>query len=363
MAMQYNRIFNFSAGPSMLPVPVLERCRDEMLNYRGSGMSVMEMSHRSKPFIAISKRAETLLREVMEIPENYKVLFMQGGASLQFAALPINLRCNGAADYVRSGNFSTIASKEAAKFIKVNIAGSSEATAFDHTPLQEELTLDPQADYVHICMNNTIYGTKFPYIPKTGKVPLVADISSCILSEPIDVSRFGVLYAGVQKNLAPAGMAIVIIRDDLLHEPAAETPLMLNYKLMADKDSMYNTPNCWSIYVTMLVLEYLQSIGGVDEMARRNKKKADLLYGFLDESAFYIAGARPDCRSMMNVIFRTDSPDLDAKFVAGAAERGLLTLKGHRVLGGMRASIYNNMPYEGVELLVDYMRAFEKENG
>ena len=245
----------------------------------------------------------------------------------------------------------------------MNIAGSSEATAFDHTPLQEELTLDPQADYVHICMNNTIYGTKFPYIPKTGKVPLVADISSCILSEPIDVSKFGVLYAGVQKNLAPAGMAIVIIRDDLLHEPAAETPLMLNYKLMADKDSMYNTPNCWSIYVTMLVLEYLQSIGGVDEMARRNKKKADLLYGFLDESAFYIAGARPDCRSMMNVIFRTDSPDLDAKFVAGAAERGLLTLKGHRVLGGMRASIYNNMPYEGVELLVDYMRAFEKENG
>ena len=360
---QYDRVYNFSAGPSMLPVPVLERCRDEMLNYNGTGMSVMEMSHRSKPFIAISKRAETLLREVMEIPENYKVLFMQGGASLQFAALPINLRCNGAADYVRSGNFSTIASKEAAKFIKVNIAGSSEATAFDHTPLQEELTLDPQADYVHICMNNTIYGTKFPYIPKTGKVPLVADISSCILSEPIDVSRFGVLYAGVQKNLAPAGMAIVIIRDDLLHEPAAETPLMLNYKLMADKDSMYNTPNCWSIYVTMLVLEYLQSIGGVDEMARRNKKKADLLYGFLDESAFYIAGARPDCRSMMNVIFRTDSPDLDAKFVAGAAERGLLTLKGHRVLGGLRASIYNNMPYEGVELLVDYMRAFEKENG
>lgn len=360
---QYGRVYNFSAGPSMLPVPVLERCRDEMLNYNGTGMSVMEMSHRSKPFIAISKRAETLLREVMGIPENYKVLFVQGGASLQFAALPINLRCNGAADYVRSGNFSTIASKEAAKFIKVNIAGSSEATAFDHTPLQEELTLDPQADYVHICMNNTIYGTKFPYIPKTGKVPLVADISSCILSEPIDVSRFGVLYAGVQKNLAPAGMAIVIIRDDLLHEPAAETPLMLNYKLMADKDSMYNTPNCWSIYVTMLVLEYLQSIGGVDEMARRNKKKADLLYGFLDESAFYIAGARPDCRSMMNVIFRTDSPDLDAKFVAGAAERGLLTLKGHRVLGGMRASIYNNMPYEGVELLVDYMRTFEKENG
>ena len=363
MAMQYNRIFNFSAGPSMLPVPVLERCRDEMLNYRGSGMSVMEMSHRSKVFDEIAVNAQRLLREVMGISDHYKVLFMQGGASLQFAAIPLNLRKNGRADYIRTGNFSTIASKEASKYLKVNIAATTEDSNFDHIPAQEELALDPQADYVHICMNNTIYGSRFSYIPETGAVPLAADLSSCILSEPIDVSKFGVLYAGVQKNLAPAGMAIVIIRDDLLHEPAAETPLMLNYKLMADKDSMYNTPNCWSIYVTMLVLEYLQSTGGVDEMARRNKKKANLLYGFLDESAFYIAGARPDCRSMMNVIFRTDSPDLDAKFVAGAAERGLLTLKGHRVLGGMRASIYNNMPYEGVELLVDYMRAFEKENG
>lgn len=363
MAMQYNRIFNFSAGPSMLPVPVLERCRDEMLNYRGSGMSVMEMSHRSKVFDEIAVNAQRLLREVMGIPDHYKVLFMQGGASLQFAAIPLNLRKNGRADYIRTGNFSTIASKEASKYLKVNIAATTEDSNFDHIPAQEELALDPQADYVHICMNNTIYGSRFSYIPETGAVPLAADLSSCILSEPIDVSKFGLIYAGVQKNIAPAGMAVVIIREDLLREPAPDLPIMLDYKLMADKDSMYNTPNCWSIYVTMLVLEYLQSIGGVDEMARRNKKKADLLYGFLDESAFYIAGARPDCRSMMNVIFRTDSPDLDAKFVAGAAERGLLTLKGHRVLGGMRASIYNNMPYEGVELLVDYMRAFEKENG
>ena len=347
----------------MLPVPVLERCRDEMLNYRGSGMSVMEMSHRSKVFDEIAVNAQRLLREVMGIPDHYKVLFMQGGASLQFAAIPLNLRKNGRADYIRTGNFSTIASKEASKYLKVNIAATTEDSNFDHIPAQEELALDPQADYVHICMNNTIYGSRFSYIPETGAVPLAADLSSCILSEPIDVSKFGLIYAGVQKNIAPAGMAVVIIREDLLREPAPDLPIMLDYKLMADKDSMYNTPNCWSIYVTMLVLEYLQSIGGVDEMARRNKKKADLLYGFLDESAFYIAGARPDCRSMMNVIFRTDSPDLDAKFVAGAAERGLLTLKGHRVLGGMRASIYNNMPYEGVELLVDYMRAFEKENG
>ena len=360
---QYGRIYNFSAGPSMLPVPVLERCRDEMLNYRGTGMSVMEMSHRSKIFIEIARHTEELLRQVMAIPDNYKVLFMQGGASLQVAAVPINLRVNGKADYVRSGNFSTIASKEAAKFLTVQIAGSSEETSFDHTPLQEELTLDPGADYLHICMNNTIYGTKFPYIPKTGKVPLVADISSCVLSEPIDVSKFGLLYAGVQKNLAPAGMAIVIIREDLLHEPPENTPLMLNYKLTADKDSMYNTPNCWNIYVTGLVLEYLQSIGGVEEMARRNRKKAALLYDYLDQSHFYIAGARRDCRSMMNVIFRTDSPELDARFVAEAAEEGLVTLKGHRVLGGMRASIYNNMPYEGVERLVDYMQRFEKQHG
>jgi len=359
---QYDRIYNFSAGPSMLPLEVLEECSRDMFNYHGSGMSVMEMSHRSKVFMEIAAEAQSLLREVMGIPDNYKILFMQGGASLQFAAIPINLRKNGVADYIRSGNFSTIASKEAAKFLKVNIAGSSEATAFDHIPQQDELTLDPNADYVHICFNNTIYGTKYNYIPDTGDVPLVADISSCILSEPLDVSRFGLLYAGVQKNIAPSGMALVIIRDDLLKEPAADTPLMLNYKLTADKDSMYNTPNCWSIYVTKLVLEYIKRSGGVEEMQKRNVKKAKLLYDYLDSSKLFIAGAREDSRSIMNVIFKTGSDELDAKFVKEATALGMSNLKGHRVLGGMRASIYNNMPYEGVETLVKFMSDFEAAN-
>ncbi len=360
---KYDRVFNFSAGPSMLPLEVLEECSRDMFNYHGSGMSVMEMSHRSKVFMDIASSAEQLVREVMQVPDNYKVLFMQGGASLQFAAVPINLRRNGVADYVKTGNFSTIAAKEGAKFLKVNIAASTEDTKFDHIPAQEELKLTPDADYLHICFNNTIYGTKFPYIPETGKVPLVADISSCALSEPLDVSRFGVLYMGVQKNIAPAGMAIAIIRDDLLVEPAADTPLMLNYKLIADKDSMYNTPNCWCIYVTKLVLEYIKRIGGVEEMKKRNEKKAKLLYDYLDSSKLFIAGARPDSRSMMNVIFRTGNDELDAKFVKEATERNMTNLKGHKVLGGMRASIYNNMPYEGVETLVDFMEQFEKNNG
>lgn len=360
---KYDRVFNFSAGPSMLPLEVLEECSRDMFNYHGSGMSVMEMSHRSKVFMDIASSAEQLVREVMQVPDNYRVLFMQGGASLQFAAVPINLRRNGVADYVKTGNFSTIAAKEGAKFLKVNIAASTEDTKFDHIPAQEELKLTPDADYLHICFNNTIYGTKFPYIPETGKVPLVADISSCALSEPLDVSRFGVLYMGVQKNIAPAGMAIAIIRDDLLVEPAADTPLMLNYKLIADKDSMYNTPNCWCIYVTKLVLEYIKRIGGVEEMKKRNGKKAKLLYDYLDSSKLFIAGARPDSRSMMNVIFRTGNDELDAKFVKEATERNMTNLKGHKVLGGMRASIYNNMPYEGVETLVDFMEQFEKNNG
>jgi len=359
---EYGRIYNFSAGPSMLPLEVLEQCSRDMFNYQGSGMSVMEMSHRSKVFMDIADSAQSLLREVMNIPDNYKVLFMQGGASLQFAAIPINLKKNGKADYIRSGNFSTIASKEAAKFLKVNIAGSTEDTAFDHIPQQNELSLDPEADYVHICFNNTIYGTKYNYIPDTGDVPLVADISSCILSEPLDVSKFGLLYAGVQKNIAPSGMALVIIRDDLLKEPPADTPLMLNYKLTSDKDSMYNTPNCWSIYVTKLVLEYIKNNGGVEAMQQRNIKKAQLLYDYLDSSKLFVAGARKDSRSLMNVIFNTGNADLDAKFVKQATELGMSNLKGHRVLGGMRASIYNNMPYEGVETLVEFMKKFEAEN-
>ncbi|MDF3005112.1 MAG: phosphoserine aminotransferase [Oscillospiraceae bacterium] len=359
---KYERIYNFSAGPSMLPLEVLEECNRDMYNYHGSGMCVMEMSHRSKAFIEIAQDAEKLLREVMQIPDNYKVLFMQGGATLQFAALPLNLKRNGTADYIKTGNFSALSAKEAAKFIKVNIAGSSEETKYDRIPQQHELKLNPDADYVHICFNNTVYGTKFPYIPETGNVPLVADISSNILSEPLDVSRFGVLYAGVQKNIAPAGMALVIIREDLIQEPAADTPVMLNYKTMAEKESMYNTPNCWCIYVTKLVLEYIKSIGGVTEMQRRNVAKAALLYDYLDSSKLFKAGAEKDSRSIMNVIFSTGDEALDAQFVKEASALGMSNLKGHKVLGGMRASIYNNMPYEGVEALVNFMRAFEKKH-
>lgn len=360
---KYERIYNFSAGPSMLPLEVLEECNRDMYNYHGSGMSVMEMSHRSKVFMEIAQDAEKLLREVMQIPDNYKVLFIQGGATLQFAALPMNLKRNGTADYIKTGNFSTLAAKEAANFIKVNIAASSEDTHYDRIPQQAELKLTPDADYVHICFNNTVYGTKFPYIPETGNVPLVADISSCALSEPLDVSRFGVLYAGVQKNIAPAGMALVIIREDLLGEPVAATPIMLNYKVTAEKESMYNTPNCWCIYVTKLVLEYIQSIGGVAEMQRRNIAKASLLYDYLDSSKLFKAGAQKDSRSLMNVVFRTGDEALDAQFVKEASVLGMTNLKGHKVLGGMRASIYNNMPYEGVEALVNFMRAFEEKHG
>lgn len=359
---KYERIYNFSAGPSMLPIEVLEECNRDMYNYHGSGMCVMEMSHRSKAFIEIAQDAEKLLREVMQIPDNYKVLFMQGGATLQFAALPLNLKRNGVADYIKTGNFSALSAKEAAKFIKVNIAGSSEETKYDRIPQQHELKLNPDSDYVHICFNNTVYGTKFPYIPETGKVPLVADISSNILSEPLDVSRFGVLYAGVQKNIAPAGMALVIIREDLLQEPAVDTPVMLNYKTMAEKESMYNTPNCWCIYVTKLVLEYIKSIGGVTEMQRRNVAKAALLYDYLDSSKLFKGGAAKDSRSIMNVVFRTGDEALDAQFVKEASALGMSNLKGHKVLGGMRASIYNNMPYEGVEALVNFMRAFEEKH-
>lgn len=360
---KYERIYNFSAGPSMLPLEVLEECNRDMYNYHGSGMCVMEMSHRSKTFIEIAQSAEKLLHEVMQIPDNYKVLFMQGGASLQFAAIPLNLKRNGTADYIKTGNFSSLSAKEAAKFINVNIAASGETTKFACIPRQDELKLNPDADYVHICFNNTVYGTKFPYIPDTGKVPLVADISSCILSEPLDVSRFALLYAGAQKNVAPAGMAIVIIREDLVREPVAGTPVMLDYKTMVAKESMYNTPNCWSIYVTKLVLEYIQSVGGVAEMQRRNVSKAALLYDYLDSSRLFKAGADKGSRSIMNVVFRTGDEALDAQFVKEASALGMSNLKGHKVVGGMRASIYNNMPHEGVETLVNFMHAFEEKHG
>lgn len=362
--MASKRIFNFSAGPSMLPEEVLKTAQSELLNYHDSGMSVMEMSHRSKVYDEIIVAAQAQMRKVMNIPDNYKVLFLQGGATLQFAMIPMNLMTvNKKADYVLTGNFSTKSSQEAAKYGTVNIAASTKEENFSRIPRQDELKLDPEADYVHICFNNTIYGSVWPYIPETGNVPLVADLSSCIMSEPVDVSKFGMIYAGAQKNVAPAGLTIVIIREDLLERtPAPFTPVMMNYKTMADNDSMYNTPPCYPIYICKLVLDWLESIGGLTEMQKRNQKKAELLYNYLDESKLFHPTVQPGSRSMMNVTFRTDSDDLNAKFVKEAAERGMSNLKGHRAVGGMRASIYNAMPYEGVECLVNFMREFEANN-
>lgn len=357
------RVYNFSAGPSMLPVCVLEQAASEMLAYGDSGMSVMEMSHRSPVYEKIIADAEALLREVMEIPDNYKVLFLQGGASTQFAAVPLNLmNKNGKADYVLSGQFSTKAYKEAQKYGDVVAVASSKDKEFSYVPKVDKSAFRSDADYVHICLNNTIYGTKFPYIPDTGDVPLVADLSSCILSEPFDVSKFGMIYAGAQKNMAPAGLTVVIIREDLLGNARPETPTMLDYKVMADNDSMYNTPPCYCIYVAKLVYEWIKSIGGLSKMKLRNEKKASLLYSYLDKQNYYIAPVEKDSRSMMNVTFVTGNADLDKKFVAEAEKAGLKNLKGHRSVGGMRASIYNAMPYEGVKALVDFMDKFAKEN-
>ncbi|MBR2442269.1 MAG: 3-phosphoserine/phosphohydroxythreonine transaminase [Clostridia bacterium] len=357
------RVYNFSAGPSILPEAVLEKAAEEMLNYQGSGMSVMEMSHRSPVYEKIIADAEALLREVMEIPENYKVLFLQGGASTQFAAVPLNLmNGNHKADYILSGQFSTKAYQEAQKYGDAFAVASSKADNFSVVPnvAKEEFRAD--ADYVHICFNNTIYGTKFPYIPDTGDIPLVADMSSCILSEPVDVSKFGVIYAGAQKNMAPAGLTVVIIREDLLGKASSQTPTMLDYKVMADNGSMYNTPPCYCIYMAKLVYEWILGLGGLKAMKERNEKKAALLYGYLDSQDYYLAPVQKDCRSMMNVTFVTGDADLDKKFCAEAAKEGLVNLKGHRSVGGMRASIYNAMPYEGVEKLVAFMKAFAKEN-
>lgn len=363
--MTENRIFNFSAGPSMLPLPVLEKAQAELLNYGGSGMSVMEMSHRSKYFDDIITQAEALFHKVMNIPEDYKVLFLQGGASTQFAMVPMNLLSSpeGKADYVVSGSFAKKAYEEAQKFSpNIHCAASTKAENFVRVPEQSELDLSADADYVHICFNNTIYGTKYSYIPETGNVPLVADMSSCILSEPVDVSKFGMIYAGAQKNLAPAGVTIVIIRKDLLKEPLPGTPTMLDYRTHADNDSMYNTPPCYPIYICKLVLEWIESLGGVEALAEINRKKAALLYDYLDNSKMFHAVADKGSRSMMNVTFRTGDADLDAKFVKESTAAGFSNLKGHRSVGGMRASIYNAMPMEGVEALVAFMKKFEEEN-
>lgn len=358
------RVYNFSAGPSILPESVLRRAADEMLDYQGSGQSVMEMSHRSKVYEGIINSAESLLREVMGIPDNYKVLFLQGGASSQFAMVPMNLMTgSGKADYVLTGQWATKAYKEGARYGEAHVVASSKDKTFSYIPKLDPATFTPDADYFHICLNNTIYGTRYTTLPDTGKVPLVADVSSCILSEPIDVSKFGVLYAGAQKNMAPAGLTVVIIREDLIGHAMDITPTMFNYQTHADNGSMFNTPPCYTIYMAKLVLEWLKNdIGGLEEMKKINEKKAGLLYSFLDQSKLFKGTVVPEDRSLMNVPFVTGNEELDAKFVKEAAAADFVNLKGHRSVGGMRASIYNAMPMKGVEKLVAFMEQFEKEN-
>ena len=341
-----NRVYNFSAGPSMLPLSVLERAASELICYGESGMSVMEMSHRSPDYEAIIAAAEADLRTLMNIPDNYKVLFLQGGASTQFASVPLNLiGRTGKADYVVSGQFSGKAFKEAQKMgYDVKCIATTKDDNFDHIPTVTRDMIRPDASYVHICFNNTIYGTKYSYIPDTGDIPLVADMSSCILSEPVDVSKFGVIYAGAQKNMAPAGVTVVIVREDLLGFCDPKAPTMMDWKVMAENDSMYNTPPCYSIYVMGLVAKWLLEIGGLEEMQVRNLRKAALLYDYLDSQDYYFAPVKADSRSIMNVTFVTGDADLDKKFASQAAAAGLKNLKGHRSVGGMRASIYNAMP-------------------
>jgi len=349
----------------MLPMEVLEKAQAELLCYGESGMSVMEMSHRTPEFEAIIKGAESALRTLMNIPSNYKVLFLQGGASTQFASVPLNLLSeHKCADYIVSGQFSKKAASEAKKYGDIAIAASSGGANPIYSTIPETKRSDfrPDADYVHICFNNTIYGTKFNYIPDTGHIPLVADMSSCIISEPVDVSKFALIYAGAQKNIAPAGLTIVIVREDLIGNARPDTPAMLDYKVMAENESMYNTPPCWCIYMAKLVFEWILSIGGLDEMKRRNERKASLLYDYLDSQNYYTAPADKKCRSMMNVVFVTGDAELDKKFAKEADKAGLKNLKGHRSVGGMRASIYNAMPYEGVEALVAFMKKFALEN-
>lgn len=355
------RIYNFSAGPSMLPLSVLERAASEMTDYKGSGMSVMEMSHRTPIYQEIISAAESNLRKLMNIPDNYKVLFLQGGATTQFSAVPLNLM-NGSrkADYIISGQFSGKAAKEAAKYGEVNVLATSADRNFCYVPYAD--TFDADADYVHICYNNTIFGTTYNYIPATGDIPLVADMSSFILSRPIDVSKFALIYAGAQKNMGPAGMTLVIIRDDLVGNAREETPVMLDYKPQVENGSMYNTPPTYSIYMSGLIYEWLLETGGLEERERINIRKAALLYDYLDGSKLFHATADKEFRSLMNVCFVTGDAEKDKAFCSAAAKAGFVNIKGHRSVGGMRASIYNAMPVEGVEKLVDFMNKYEKEN-
>ena len=357
------RVYNFSAGPAVLPEEVLQEAADEMLDYRGTGMSVMEMSHRSKAYDTIIKEAEADLRELMNIPDNYKVLFLQGGASQQFAMIPMNLMKNRVADYIVTGQWAKKAYQEASLYGKANKIASSEDKTFSYIPDCSDLPISEDADYVYICENNTIYGTKFKTLPNTKGKPLVADVSSCFLSEPVDVTKYGVIYGGVQKNIGPAGVVIVIIREALITEDVLPgTPTMLRYKIHADADSLYNTPPAYGIYICGKVFKWLKKMGGLEAMKERNEKKAKILYDYLDESKLFKGTVRKEDRSLMNVPFITGNEELDAKFVKEAKEAGFENLKGHRTVGGMRASIYNAMPIEGVEKLVEFMKKFEAEN-
>ncbi len=358
------RVYNFSAGPAMLPEEVLKQASEEMLDKNGSGMSVMEMSHRSKEFVSIAEKAESDLREILQIPENYKVLFLQGGASMQFAMVPMNLlRGKKSADYINTGYWSKKAISEAKRFCDVNIAATSEDVNFTTIPDVKEWRLNPGAAYVHYTPNETIGGVEFHFIPDTGDVPLVADMSSTILSRPIDVSKFGLIYAGAQKNIGPAGLTIVIVRDDLIGEALPGTPTMMDYMTHVKANSMYNTPPTYAWYIAGLVFEWIKKKGGLKALAEINKRKAEKLYSVIDNSDFYNNPVDPKCRSWMNIPFTLADPSLDEKFLEEAKRHGLVNLKGHRSVGGMRASIYNAMPEEGVDRLIEFMKDFEKKYG
>ena len=358
------RVYNFSAGPSTLPEKVLEQAQAEMMDYQGSGQSVMEMSHRSKVFDKIIKDAEALMRELYNIPDNYKVLFLQGGASAQFSAIPLNfMNGSGKADYIITGQWAKKAYQEAQKYGDAKAVASSADKTFSYIPKTKAEDFREDADYVYICMNNTIYGTIFKELPPVGDKVLIADVSSCALSEPLDISKFGVVYFGAQKNVAPAGLVVAIIREDLLGKARDITPVMMNYQIQADADSLYNTPPCWTIYICKLVLEWIKNdIGGLEKMKERNEKKAAILYNFLDSSKMFKGTVVAEDRSLMNVPFVIGDDELEKKFIAEATEAGFVNLKGHRSVGGMRASIYNAMPIEGVEKLVEFMAEFEKNN-
>ncbi|HEB54792.1 MAG TPA: 3-phosphoserine/phosphohydroxythreonine transaminase [Gammaproteobacteria bacterium] len=359
-----SRVFNFSAGPAMLPEDVLKQAQAEMTDWQGSGMSVMEMSHRGKEFMSIAEKASADLREIMAIPDSYEILFLQGGASCQFAMVPMNLlRGKSSADYINTGAWSKKAIAEGKRFCEVNVAASSEADKFSSAPAQADLKLNPDAAYVHYTPNETIGGVEFSYIPETGEVPLVADMSSMILSRPIDVSKFGVIYAGAQKNIGPAGLTVVIVRKDLMGQTIDGTPSMLNYEVQARAGSMYNTPPTYAWYLAGLVFAWVKDKGGLAAMAEINKRKADKLYAAIDASGFYQNPVKPDCRSWMNVPFTLADAELDSVFLEEAKKEGLVTLKGHRSVGGMRASIYNAMPEAGVDTLIAFMAEFEKSHG